>query len=65
MRFFPVIENTLISNCNSVLSVPIFGLKATLVDGSYHPKDSNAIAFSEAAGEALSCAIDKLELQPE
>ncbi|MFR4758278.1 MAG: hypothetical protein ACLT9P_09490 [Evtepia gabavorous] len=32
---------------------PLVGLKATLYDGSYHPVDSNEMAFKTAAAAGL------------
>ena len=36
---------------------PVVGLKATLVDGSYHPVDSSEMAFKTAASIAYKTAL--------
>lgn len=49
--FFPAVEKGL-QDCvkHGVLAgYPVVGLKATLVDGSYHPVDSSEMAFKTAA----------------
>ena len=38
---------------------PLVGLKATLYDGSYHPVDSNDMAFQTAARLAYQDGIPK------
>jgi len=38
---------------------PLINIKATLVDGSYHPVDSSAVAFEQAARLALTDACHK------
>ena len=52
--FFPAVEKGL-QDCvkHGVLAgYPVVGLKATLVDGSYHPVDSSAMSFKMAASIA-------------
>ena len=36
---------------------PVVGLKATLLDGSYHPVDSSEMAFKMAARLAYEAAL--------
>ena len=50
-NFFPAVEKG-IADCvlkGPVAGYPVVGLKATLVDGSYHPVDSSEMAFKMAA----------------
>lgn len=54
-NFFPAVEKGL-QDCmkKGVLAgCPVTGLKAVLVDGSYHPVDSSEMAFKTAAGIAF------------
>ncbi len=53
-NFFPAVEKGLRDSIkNGVLAgYPMVGLKATLLDGSYHPVDSSEMAFKLAAGLA-------------
>ena len=60
-NFFPSVEKGL---RNAVLKgvlagYPLVGLKATLYDGSYHPVDSNDMAFQTAARLAYQDGIPK------
>ncbi|MEG1874731.1 MAG: elongation factor G, partial [Angelakisella sp.] len=50
-NFFPAVEKGLQDCVKSgvVAGYPVVGLKATLVDGSYHPVDSSEMAFKMAA----------------
>ena len=53
-NFFPVVEKGL-RECSSkgvLAGYPVVGLKATLVDGSYHPVDSSEMSFKMAASIA-------------
>ncbi len=54
-NFFPAVEKGLRdSTAKGVLAgYPMVGIKATLVDGSYHPVDSSEMAFKTAAGIAF------------
>ena len=53
-NFFPAVEKGIGKACKGVLAgYPMVNLKATLVDGSYHPVDSSEIAFKTAAQLAL------------
>jgi elongation factor G len=50
-NFFPAVEKG-VAECvikGPVAGYPVVGLKATLVDGSYHPVDSSEMAFKTAA----------------
>ncbi len=50
-NFFPAVEKG-IADCvlkGPLAGYPVVGLKATLVDGSYHPVDSSEMAFKMAA----------------
>ena len=58
-NFFPAVEKGL-QECikKGVLAgYPMVGLKATLVDGSYHPVDSSEMAFKTAASLAYKAGI--------
>ncbi len=58
-NFFPAVEKGL-QDCikNGMLAgYPMVGLKATLVDGSYHPVDSSEMAFKMAASIAYKAGI--------
>jgi elongation factor G len=58
-NFFPAVEKGLQDAVkNGVLAgYPVVGLKATLVDGSYHPVDSSEMAFKMAARIAYKSAL--------
>ncbi|MBC8536969.1 elongation factor G [Feifania hominis] len=54
-NFFPAVEKGL-RDCvkaGVLAAYPVVNLKATLVDGSYHPVDSSEMAFKVAAGLAF------------
>ncbi len=62
-NFFPAVEKGL-QECvkKGVLAgFPVVGLKAILVDGSYHPVDSSEMAFKIAASLAFKEGIPKAE----
>ncbi len=50
-NFFPAVEKGLRESVHHgvLAGYPLVGLKATLYDGSYHPVDSNEMAFKTAA----------------
>lgn len=52
--FIPAVEKGLLEIINKgpLAGYPIYGLKATLYDGSYHPVDSNEMSFKMAARAA-------------
>ena len=60
-NFFPAVEKGLLdSMAQGVLAgYPMVGVKAVLVDGSYHPVDSSEMAFKTAAGIAYREGIPK------
>ncbi len=58
-NFFPAVEKGL-QDCvahGMIAGYPVVGLKATLVDGSYHPVDSNEMAFKTAASLAYKAGL--------
>jgi len=57
--FFPAVEKGLRDSIvKGVLAgYPVVGLKATLVDGSYHPVDSSEMSFKMAANLAFKAGI--------
>ena len=60
-NFFPAVEKGLREAANKgvLAGYPLVGLKATLYDGSYHPVDSNEMAFKTAAQLAYKEGIAK------
>ena len=58
-NFFPAVETGLREcvNNGTLAGYPLVGLKATLVDGSYHPVDSSEMAFKLAAAVAFKAGI--------
>ncbi len=58
-NFFPAVEKGLQNAVeHGVLAgYPVVGLKATLVDGSYHPVDSSEMAFKTAARLAYKAGL--------
>ena len=60
-NFFPAVEKGLRDAVNKgvLAGYPMVGLKATLYDGSYHPVDSNEMAFKTAAQLAYKDGIPK------
>ena len=58
-NFFPAVETGL-RDCvkkGTLAGYPVVGLKATLVDGSYHPVDSSEMSFKMAAAVAFKAGI--------
>lgn len=58
-NFFPAVEKGL-KECTArgvLAGYPMVGLKATLVDGSYHPVDSSEMSFKMAAALAYKAGI--------
>jgi elongation factor G len=58
-NYFPAVEKGLVeaTQKGTLAGYPMVGLKATLVDGSYHPVDSSEIAFKLAATAAYRAGI--------
>ncbi len=57
--FFPAVEKGL-RDCikkGALAGYPVVGLKATLLDGSYHPVDSSEMAFKMAAALAYKAGM--------
>ena len=54
-NFFPAVEKGIAESVikGPVAGYPVVGLKATLVDGSYHPVDSSEMAFKLATIQAF------------
>ncbi len=65
-NFFPAVEKG-IQECvqkGPLAGYPVVGLKATLVFGSYHPVDSNEMAFKTAAILAFKKAFAEPDSKP-
>ena len=60
-NFFPAVEKGLRDAVNKgvLAGYPLVGLKAVLYDGSYHPVDSNEMAFKTAAQLAYKDGIPR------
>jgi len=60
-NYFPAVEKGLLESCeHGVLAgYPVVNLKASLVDGSYHPVDSSEMAFKIAASAAYKEGLSK------
>ncbi len=58
-NFFPAVEKGLRESVNHgvLAGYPVVYLKATLVDGSYHPVDSSEMAFKTAASLAYKAGL--------
>ncbi len=54
-NYFPAVEKGVAECClkGPLAAYPVVGVKATLVDGSYHPVDSSEMAFKTAASMAF------------
>ncbi len=54
-NYFPAVEKGIAESCQKgpLAGYPVVGIKATLVDGSYHPVDSSEMAFKMAATQAF------------
>lgn len=60
-NFFPAVEKGLRDSVTTgvLAGYPMVGVKATLVDGSYHPVDSSEMSFKTAASLAFREGIPK------
>ncbi len=60
-NFFPAVEKGLRDSVKTgvLAGYPMVGIKATLVDGSYHPVDSSEMSFKTAAAIAFKDGIPK------
>ena len=60
-QYFPAVEKGLQECVNTgvLAGYPVVGLKATLVDGSYHPVDSSEMAFKMATSLAFKDGMTK------
>ena len=58
-NYFPAVEKGLIESCahGVIAGCPVVNLKATLLDGSYHPVDSSEMAFKMAANLAFKAGL--------
>ena len=58
-NYFPAVEKgiRLAAQKGVLAGYPVVGLKATLLDGSYHPVDSSEMAFIQAAKLAYRAAL--------
>ena len=58
-NYFPAVEKGLQDSVvrGTIAGYPVVGLKATLVDGSYHPVDSSEMAFKTAASVAYKAGV--------
>lgn len=58
-NYFPAVEKGVAESCEAgpLAGYPVVGIKATLLDGSYHPVDSSELAFKMAAKLAFKNGI--------
>lgn len=58
-NFFPAVEKGIRESAQKgvLAGYPVVGLKATLVDGSYHPVDSSEMSFKTAASLAYKAGL--------
>ena len=65
-QYFPAVEKGLQDSVKAgpIAGYPIVGLKATLVDGSYHPVDSSEMAFKTATVMAVKDAFNDPASKP-
>lgn len=58
-NYFPAVEKGVQESCvkGPLAGYPVVGVKATLLDGSYHPVDSSDMAFKTAASMAFKDAF--------
>lgn len=62
-NYFPAVEKGLQESLEKgvLAGYPVVGVKATLYDGSYHPVDSNEMAFKLAASIAFKKGIERAQ----
>ncbi|MGL4791057.1 MAG: elongation factor G, partial [Anaerotignaceae bacterium] len=60
-QYFPAVEKGLQDSINNgvLAGYPVVGLKATLIDGSYHPVDSSEMAFKMATTMAFKDGLSQ------
>lgn len=60
-NYFPAVEKGLQDSAQAgvLAGYPLVGVKATLVDGSYHPVDSSEMAFKTAASLAYKAGVEQ------
>ncbi len=60
-NYFPAVENGLVESLDKgpLAGYPVTGIKAVLHDGSYHPVDSNEMAFKIAASLAFKKGVEQ------
>ena len=58
-NYFPAVEKGIQESClkGPLAGYPVVGIKATLIDGSYHPVDSSELAFKMAAITAFKNGV--------
>ena len=63
-NYFPAVEKGISESClkGPLAGYPVVGIKATLIDGSYHPVDSSEMAFKMAAITAFKNGV--MECKP-
>ena len=62
-NYFPAVEKGVQESCEKgpLAGYPVVGIKATLLDGSYHPVDSSDMAFKTASSMAFKDAFMKCQ----
>ena len=62
-NYFPAVEKGVQEGCEKgpLAGYPVVGVKATLLDGSYHPVDSSDMAFKTASNMAFKDAFMKCQ----
>ena len=60
-NYFPAVEKGLQESMKHgvIAGYPVVGVKATLLDGSYHPVDSSEMAFKTAASLAFKAGMEQ------
>ena len=63
-NYFPAVEKGVQESCvkGPLAAYPVVGVKATLIDGSYHPVDSSEMAFKTAASMAFKEPIASVKV---